>query len=142
VTSESHEVLPGPPEAMVTEWHVETEATSSNVNLEKAPCKYACTNSNTTLKCPFSYNSFAMNLQVFYRKKNSIHNLNFIHVRSYWRYMHLYLVCTAITTGDEDTEWQWYHMLSVTAVYLHIIFHRSCPLICIHKFIGEILIYF
>jgi hypothetical protein len=72
VTSESHEVSPDPPEAesiaaTATKRRIETEVTSANVNLAKAPCKYACANSNatgSTLKCLFSYHSFALKLQV------------------------------------------------------------------------------
>jgi hypothetical protein len=77
VTSESHEVTLDPPEAeiiaaMATNQSIETEVTSASVNLAKASCKYACAKSNSTgstLKCLFSYHSFALKLQVSYGKK-------------------------------------------------------------------------
>jgi hypothetical protein len=79
VTSGSQEVSPDPPEAesiaaMATERRIETEVTSASVNLAKAPCKYACANSNATgntLKCLLSYHSFVMTLQVSYRKEKT-----------------------------------------------------------------------
>ena len=59
MTSGSHEVSPDPPEeesiaAMATKRRIQMEVTSASVNLAKAPCKYACANSNatgSTLKC-------------------------------------------------------------------------------------------
>jgi hypothetical protein len=78
VTSESHDVSPEPSKAestaaLATEGNNEAEViVSASVNLDKAPCKYDCRNSNTTrnaFECMFLYYSFALKVEESYKKK-------------------------------------------------------------------------